>query len=97
MTVIASAAGYAFSRFHFCGKNLIAFLLLLTQTFPLVMVIPPIHRIMESLRLTNSLAGLVIIYIAFNISFATFFMQSFCDGVPRDLEEAALIDGCTRP
>jgi multiple sugar transport system permease protein len=97
VTVIASAAGYAFSRFRFRGKNLVAFLLLLTQTFPLVMVIPPIYRIMGSLHLTNSLTGLVIIYVAFNIPFATFLMQSFCDGVPRDLEEAALIDGCTRP
>jgi multiple sugar transport system permease protein len=97
VTVIASAAGYAFSRFRFRGKNVVAFLLLLTQTFPLVMVIPPIYRIMGSLHLTNSLTGLVIIYVAFNIPFATFLMQSFCDGVPRDLEEAALIDGCTRP
>ncbi len=96
VTLIASAAGYAFSRFDFHGKRLVAFLLLLTQTFPLVMVIPPIYRIMGSLQLTNSLPGLVIIYVAFNIPFATFLMQSFCDGVPRDLEEAAVVDGCTR-
>jgi multiple sugar transport system permease protein len=96
VTVIASAAGYAFSRFRFRGKQVVAFLLLLTQTFPLVMVIPPIYRIMGSLHLTNTLTGLVIIYVAFNIPFATFLMQSFCDGVPRDLEDAALIDGATR-
>ena len=95
VTLIASAAGYAFSRFRFRGKQIVAFLLLLTQTFPLVMVIPPIYRIMGDLHLTNSLTGLVIIYAAFNIPFATFLMQSFCDGVPRDLEEAALIDGGT--
>jgi multiple sugar transport system permease protein len=96
VTLIASAAGYAFSRFRFRGKQVAAFLLLLTQTFPLVMVIPPIYRIMGSLGLTNSLTGLVIVYVAFNIPFATFLMQSFCDGVPRDLEEATLIDGGTR-
>ncbi|WP_419759130.1 carbohydrate ABC transporter permease [Acidisoma sp.] len=96
VTIIASAAGYAFSRFRFRGKQVVAFMLLLTQTFPLVMVIPPIYRIMGSLHLTNSLTGLVIIYVAFNIPFATFLMQSFCDGVPRELEEAALIDGGTR-
>jgi multiple sugar transport system permease protein len=95
VTAIASAAGYAFSRFRFRGKQIVAFLLLLTQTFPLVMVIPPIYRIMGHLHLTNSLTGLVIIYAAFNIPFATFLMQSFCDGVPRELEEAALIDGGT--
>lgn len=96
VTGIAAASGYALSRFTFRGKRAVGFSLLLTQTFPLVMVIPPIYRIMGHLHLTNSLTGLIIIYTAFNIPFATFLMQSFCDGVPRDLEEAVLIDGGTR-
>ncbi|RVD31252.1 carbohydrate ABC transporter permease, partial [Mesorhizobium sp. M4A.F.Ca.ET.020.02.1.1] len=52
--------------------------------------------IMGDLGLTNSLTGLIIIYTAFNTAFATFLMQSFFDGIPKDLEEAAMIDGCTR-
>lgn len=96
VTVIATLAGYAMSRFTFRGKAVLAIALLLTQTFPLVMVIPPIYRIMGELGLTNSLTGLIIIYTAFNTAFATFLMQSFFDGIPKDLEEAAMIDGCTR-
>ncbi len=96
-TAIASAAGYALSRLAFRGKATVALLLLLTQTFPLVMVIPPLYRIMATLHLTNSLLGLVIVYTAFNVPFASFLMQSFLDGIPRELEEAATIDGCTRP
>lgn len=96
VTLLASGAGYALSRFRFRGKPLAAFALLLTQTFPLVMVIPPIYRVMGMLGLTNSLTGLIIIYTAFNIAFATFLMQSFFEGIPKDLEEAAMIDGCTR-
>ncbi|MBN9256148.1 MULTISPECIES: carbohydrate ABC transporter permease [unclassified Mesorhizobium] len=96
VTVIATLAGYAMSRFTFRGKAALALLLLLTQTFPLVMVIPPIYRIMGQIGLINSLTGLVIIYTAFNTAFATFLMQSFFDGIPKDLEEAAMIDGCTR-
>lgn len=96
VTAVASFAGYALSRFRFRGKALVSLVLLLTQTFPLVMVIPPIYRIMGQLGLTDSLYGLIIIYTAFNIAFATFLMQSFLDGVPKDLEEAAMIDGCTR-
>jgi multiple sugar transport system permease protein len=96
VTVVASFAGYALSRFRFSGKALVSLVLLLTQTFPLVMVIPPIYRIMGQLGLTDNLYGLIIIYTAFNIAFATFLMQSFLDGVPKDLEEAAMIDGCTR-
>ncbi len=96
VTVIATLAGYAMSRFAFRGKAALAILLLLTQTFPLVMVIPPIYRLMGEIGLINSLTGLVIIYTAFNTAFATFLMQSFFDGIPKDLEEAAMIDGCTR-
>lgn len=96
VTAVASFAGYALSRFRFRGKALVSLVLLLTQTFPLVMVIPPIYRIMGQLGLTDNLYGLIIIYTAFNIAFATFLMQSFLDGVPKDLEEAAMIDGCTR-
>ena len=96
VTIIATLAGYAMSRFAFRGKAALAILLLLTQTFPLVMVIPPIYRLMGEIGLINSLTGLVIIYTAFNTAFATFLMQSFFDGIPKDLEEAAMIDGCTR-
>jgi multiple sugar transport system permease protein len=96
VTAVAAFAGYALSRFRFRGKALVSLVLLLTQTFPLVMVIPPIYRIMGQLGLTDNLYGLIIIYTAFNIAFATFLMQSFFDGIPKDLEEAAMIDGCTR-
>ena len=96
VTVVASSAGYALSRFRFRGKAWVSLVLLLTQTFPLVMVIPPIFRIMSQLGLTDNRYGLIVIYTAFNIAFATFLMQSFFDGVPKDLEEAAMIDGCTR-
>lgn len=95
-TVIATASGYAFSRFAFKGKFWIVGLMLVTQMFPLVIVITPIFSIFGTLGLTNSLTGLIIIYTAFNIPFATFLMQSFFDGIPKDLEEAAMIDGATR-
>src|SRR4051794_27770942 len=95
-TLIAAGAGYAFSRFVFAGKLWIVGLMLVTQMFPLVMVIAPIFRIFAPLGLTNSLTGLIIIYTAYNVPFAAFLMQSFFDGIPKDLEEAAMIDGATR-
>ena len=96
VTILAGAAGYALSRFTFRLKAAIAFLLLLTQMFPVVMLIPPIYRLMTPLGLTDSLFGLIVVYTAFNVPFATFLMQSFFDGIPVQLEEAAMIDGCTR-
>lgn len=96
VTLVAAGAGYAFSRFRFRGKTVILFVMLLTQMFPLVMLIAPIYRLLQPLGLTDSLIGLIAVYTAFNVPFATFLMQSFFDGIPKELEESAMIDGCTR-
>lgn len=95
-TLLAAGAGYAFSRFRFPGKPIIVALMLITQMFPLLMIIAPIYKMVAALGMLNSLTSLIVVYTAFNIPFATFLMQSFFDGIPKDLEEAAMMDGCTR-
>ncbi|GAB5510754.1 MAG: carbohydrate ABC transporter permease [Hyphomicrobiales bacterium] len=95
-TILAAGAGYAFSRFNFAGKRIIIAVMLITQMFPLLMIIAPIYKIVASLGMLNSLTSLIVVYTAFNIAFATFLMQSFFDGIPKDLEEAAMMDGCSR-
>jgi multiple sugar transport system permease protein len=96
VTLLSGACGYALSRFSFRGKRLLVALMLITQMFPLVMLVAPMFRLLAPLGLTNSLTGLVIVYSAFNAPFATFLMQSFFDAIPKELEEAAMIDGATR-
>lgn len=96
VTLISGTGGYGLSRFTFRGKPLLVALMLITQMFPLVMLVAPMFRILAPLGLTNSLTGLVIVYTAFNAPFATFLMQSFFDAIPKELEEAAMIDGATR-
>ncbi|MFP3385023.1 carbohydrate ABC transporter permease [Tritonibacter sp. SIMBA_163] len=95
-TLVAAAAGYAFSRFDFAGKKLLIAVMLITQMFPLLMIIAPIYKIISQMGMLNSLTSLIVVYTAFNIPFATFLMQSFFDGIPKDLEEAAMMDGSTR-
>lgn len=95
-TLLAALMGYALSRFRFRGKMWLAGLLLVTQMFPLVMLVAPIFKILSPLGLTNSLTGLIIVYTAFNVPFASFLMQGFFDGIPPDLEQAAMIDGADR-
>jgi multiple sugar transport system permease protein len=95
-TLLSSACGYALSRFRFHGKSLLVALMLVTQMFPLVMLIAPMFRLLVPLGLVNTLTGLIVVYTAFNAPFATFLMQSFFDAIPRELEEAAMIDGATR-
>ncbi len=96
VTLVAAGAGYAMSRFAFRGKLWLIGLMLITQMFPLVMLIAPIFKMLTATGLTNSLAGLILVYTAFNVPFAVFLMQSFFDAIPRDLEEAAMIDGASR-
>lgn len=95
-TTLAALAGYAISRFAFRGKPLVMFALLATQLFPLVLLISPLYRIFATLGLIDTRLGLVLIYTAFNVPFAAFLMQSFFDGIPVELEEAARIDGARR-
>lgn len=96
VTTLAAAVGYALSRFRFKGKKVLLALLLVTQLFPLVMVIAPIYRLLAPLGLTDNLFGLIIVYTAFNLPFASFLMAAFLDNIPAELEQAAMIDGCTR-
>ncbi len=95
-TVLASLTAAAFSRYEFKFKNTIAFVLLLTQFFPLVIVLVPLFRVLVGVGLVDNLWGLIVVYTAINTPFATFLMKSFFDAIPRELDEAAMIDGCTR-
>jgi multiple sugar transport system permease protein len=94
--VVSSLASYAFSRYSLKGKNTVLNFILFSQMFPAVLLIIPIFIYIKKVGLLGSYTGLMITYLTFVVPFATWAMKNFFDTIPTDLEEAAMIDGCTR-
>lgn len=94
--IISLFAGYSLARFKFAGKKLTLFLFLATQMVPVAAIIVPIFILFAKLGLINNLPGLIIIYIVLNIPFCTMMIRGFFEKIPYTLEEAAMIDGCSR-
>lgn len=97
LTLLVSAMmAYAFARLKFPGREVIFSLLLLGMMVPPVMLIIPQFLVARALDLFNSYAGLILVYVTMNIAMQTFLLRGVFEDVPRDLEEAALIDGAGR-
>lgn len=94
VVLIASSSAYAYSRLKFKGKNLLFWFLMATMTFPGVMNIIPLYKICQSMGILNSLWALILPNVAgvFNI----FLIRQFMSSIPKDLDEAAMIDGANR-
>jgi multiple sugar transport system permease protein len=91
---LAAMAGYAFARYR-TGGQWSRFVILATQMLPPVAIILPVFTIFRMFDLTNSVTGLVIAYAALNLPFLTWILMSFFEGVPVELEWAAMVDGAT--
>ena len=91
--LISSLLAYAFARLKFLGKEILFYLFLLGTMIPPVMLIIPQFIIAKQLKLFNSHLGLILVYVTMNLSIQTFLLRGFFEGIPKDLEEAALIDG----
>ena len=94
--VVSSFAGYAFSRFRFPGWKFIFLAFLVTQMFPSVLLIIPLFQVVKAMKLLNTLYALVLSYITFSLPLCIWLLKGFFDQIPRELEEAAMIDGCSQ-
>ena len=92
---VSITAAYAFSRFRFPGRRVLMLQFLLVNMFPIVLLIIPLFIIMKNLGLLDTHLGLVLAHSTFSIPFATWMMISYFDAIPRSLDEAAMVDGCT--
>jgi len=94
--IIGVLAAYAFSRFRFRGKNPLLNLSLFTQMIPPIALIIPMYIIFKRLDMINQRSTLILIYLSLVLPYLIWIMKSYIDVTPKTLEEAAMIDGCSR-
>lgn len=95
-TIVGGLAGYGFSRFHFRGRTSLLAFFLATQMISGVLVIGPYFRILAAVELYNTLTGLVIAYVTICLPFAAWMSKGYFDSIPKELDEAGLVDGASR-
>ena len=93
--LVTIPAAFAFSRYRFMFKNKFLFLILMFQMISPLIISIPLYRYFVLLGLLNSHPGLILIYITIQIPFAVWLLKGFFDSVPLELDQAAIIDGCT--
>ncbi len=94
--VIGMSGGYAFARFRFTGKSAVFLGLMLTRSVPGVALSLPLFMVYARLGIIDTHFGLILTYVALNVPFTIWLIDGFFRQVPKDLAEAAQIDGCTR-
>jgi len=92
---LAATGAYVFSRFRFKGRRTGMMMFLVSQMFPGVMMMIPLYVIMQKLHLLNTSLGLILVYSTTSVPFSVWMLKGYFDTIPRDLEEAAVIDGAS--
>ncbi len=95
-TIIGMFAGYNLARFHYKGKKLAMYYILFTYIFPTFMLAIPLMVILKQIGLLNTLQGLIFVHLAYTLPYSILMLRSYFMEIPIELEESALIDGCTR-
>jgi multiple sugar transport system permease protein len=92
---VAVLAGYAFTRFRFPGRNALFLLTLAILMVPYPTILVPLYVLLDDIGLQNSLLGLALVLVMFQLPFAVFMMRNAFDAVPRQFDEAAKVDGAS--
>jgi len=91
---LSALMGYALSRYQMARVRTVGYLLLLAKMLPATLLVIPLYVVFKQLRLLNNLFGLVVANTTFVIPFSTWMLKGFFDGIPKELEQSAQIDGC---
>jgi multiple sugar transport system permease protein len=95
-TILCIPAAYAFARLRFVGRKSLLFLLLVVQMFSPIIVVISLYKIVVAIGLIDTRLSLIIVNAVFTLAFATWMMNGYFGTIPKEIEDAALIDGCTR-
>jgi N,N'-diacetylchitobiose transport system permease protein len=97
---ISLAVGFfgalAIARFRFAGRKVFVFAVLIVQMIPLLALTIPMSLLLDRFHLKNSLIGVIIAYLMFSMPYTVWTLRTFIAGIPKELDEAAMVDGCTR-
>jgi multiple sugar transport system permease protein len=93
--LLASMMAYALARYHFFGRKFLYGLVIFFMTMPAMSLIVPQFILAHNLQLTDTLAGLIVLDVAQNLPFAVFLLKGFLEDIPKEIEEAAIIDGAS--
>ncbi len=96
VVLIALPAAYALVRFKSALNNLALGWILTSQIFPAILLMVPLYIVLRGMKMTDSLLGLALVYVVWNLPFVLWMLHGYIKGIPIDLEEAAAIDGATR-
>ncbi len=93
--LLAASCAYALSRFKFPGRRTVLVAFLITQMFPGAILVVPLYNLLKEFGLLNSWPGLTLAYCTVALPFSVWMLKGFFDAIPYDLEEAAIVDGCS--
>jgi ABC-type glycerol-3-phosphate transport system permease component len=94
--IVGTITGYTLSRFSFAGKRGYLYALLVCQVIPLIVIVVPLFRLVQSLGLYDSYISIIVPLACLSLPFPVLLMKSYFDAIPVDMEEAAMVDGCSR-
>jgi multiple sugar transport system permease protein len=95
-TIFCVPAAYAVARFRFIGQKLLLYLYLVVQMFSPIIVVISLFKIISKIGLLDTYLGLILVNTVFTLAFTTWMLSGYFKTIPVDIEEAALIDGCSR-
>jgi arabinogalactan oligomer/maltooligosaccharide transport system permease protein len=93
--LIAASAGYAVSRMRFPGHRSLMWTFLITQMFPVAVLIVPLYNLLVRLDLLDTYLGLVLVYCTISVPFCAWMLKGYFDTIPREVDEAGRVDGLT--